>query len=189
MPGTQSQQRFKMLGREQAHRRFESLLREHRKLIFKVAAIYARGPEDRRDLAQEIATQLWRSFHRYDERRAKFSTWMYRVALNVAISQVRREPWTKANRFESLDERHLETIAGEPAATEDERLEALYAFIGRLDAPNRALILLYLEDRSYAEIADILGLSETNVGTKINRIKHKLRGQMLAATGVRHGTR
>src|SRR5690625_4248651 len=130
--------------RTQDHERFEALLREHRKIVFKVAAIYARGPEDRRDLVQEISTQLWRSFHRYDERRGKFSTWMYRVALTVAISQARREPWAEANRLETLDDRHLDTIAGEAEATEDERLEALYAFIGQLDAPNRALILLYL---------------------------------------------
>ena len=74
----------------------------------------------------------------------------------------------------------VDTLADSGAAEEDERLTALYAFIGELDALNRALILLYLEDRSYAEIAEVLGISETNVATKIGRIKQKLRGRMTA---------
>jgi RNA polymerase sigma factor (sigma-70 family) len=81
---------------------FEVLLLEHRKIIFKVASIYARAAEDRNDLAQEIRAQLWRPFGSYDARRAKFSTWMYRVALNVAISQVRRHRRLPTDRMESL---------------------------------------------------------------------------------------
>jgi RNA polymerase sigma-70 factor (ECF subfamily) len=160
--------------------RFESLLHEHRRIVSKVAGLYSRNGADRDDLVQEISAQLWRSFGGYDEARAKFSTWMYRIALNVAISQARR--WPEADRFEPLETHHLETVGGgEGIAEPDERLTALYAFIGRLDALSRALILLYLEDRSYAEMADILGISETNVATKISRIKQKLRGQMTAA--------
>lgn len=169
-----------MKDRLQKHR-FEILLREHSRVIFKVAAIYAREPEDRRDLAQEISVQLWRSFARYDERQAKFSTWLYRIALNVAISQARRRTGALAERVEPLEQHHLETIGGGEAMPEpDERLAALYAFIGQLDPLNRALILLYLEDRGYVEIAEILGISETNVATKISRIKQRLRGQMTA---------
>jgi RNA polymerase sigma-70 factor (ECF subfamily) len=164
----------------QHQQRFESLLHEHRRIVFKVAGLYSRNGADRDDLVQEISAQLWRSFGGYDEARAKFSTWMYRIALNVAISQARR--WPEADRFEPLETHHLETVdGGEGIAEPDERLTALYAFIGRLDALSRALILLYLEDRSYAEMADILGISETNVATKISRIKQKLRGQMTAA--------
>ncbi len=163
---------------KQHQQRFTELLHEHRKIIFKVAAIYARGAEDRHDLEQEICTQLWRSFGRYDEARGKFSTWMYRIALNVAISQARRKRRSEPDRFEPLEDHHLETIGGEPTEEPDERLQTLYAFIGRLDTLNRALILLYLEDKSYAEIAEILGISETNVATKLNRIKQKLRGRM-----------
>ncbi|MCW8809290.1 MAG: sigma-70 family RNA polymerase sigma factor [Rhodanobacter sp.] len=170
--------------RLQKHR-FEILLREHGRVIFKVAAIYAREPEERRDLAQEISVQLWRSFARYDERQAKFSTWLYRIALNVAISQLRRERRPGADRFEPLEAHHLESIGGgQTIAEQDERLVALYAFIGQLDPLNRALILLYLEDRGYAEIAEILGISETNVATKISRIKQKLRGQMTAGAST-----
>jgi RNA polymerase sigma-70 factor (ECF subfamily) len=164
----------------QHQQRFESLLHEHRRIVFKVAGLYSCNGADRDDLVQEISAQLWRSFGGYDEARAKFSTWMYRIALNVAISQARR--WPEADRFEPLETHHLETVGGgEGIAEPDERLAALYAFIGRLDALSRALILLYLEDRSYAEMADILGISETNVATKISRIKQKLRGQMTAA--------
>jgi RNA polymerase sigma factor (sigma-70 family) len=161
--------------------RFGLLLREHRKIVLKVAAIYARHAEDRRDLEQEIYAQLWRSFAGFDERRAKLSTWMYRVALNVAISQVRRAG-PSTGRDEPLNDAHREGIAGEePNIDHEQRVTALHSFIGRLDPFNRALILLHLEDRSYTEIADILGITETNVATKINRIKQKLRNQAQAS--------
>ncbi|MEO8747375.1 MAG: sigma-70 family RNA polymerase sigma factor [Rhodanobacter sp.] len=163
-------------------RQFEALLHEHRRIVFKVARLYSRNKADQEDLMQEISVQLRRSFARYDEQQAKFSTWRYRIALNVAISQARRQRWPGHDRFELLQTHHLETVgAGEPIAEPDERLTALYAFIGRLDPLNRALILLYLEDRNYTEMAEILGISETNVATKISRIKQKLRGQMTAA--------
>ncbi|MEW5306511.1 MAG: hypothetical protein WDW36_008970 [Sanguina aurantia] len=162
-------------------RRFEALLHENRGVVFKVAGLYSRSTADRDDLMQEISAQLWRSFGRYDEARAKFSTWMYRIALNVAISQARRQPWSEADRLEPLESHHLETVpGGEAVAETDERLVALYAFIGQLDALNRALILLYLEDRSYGDMALILGISETNVATKISRIKQTLRSRMTA---------
>jgi RNA polymerase sigma factor (sigma-70 family) len=169
-----------MRGREQQWA-FETLLREHQRIVSKVVSVYTRDPEDRRDLAQEICVQLWRSFPGFDERRARFSTWMYRVALNVAISQLRRPP----RREEPLDMQQLEAMGGsEGIAESDERIEAMYGFIGQLDPLNRALILLYLEDRSYSEIAEILGISETNVATKISRIKHKLRSQMTGTAPV-----
>jgi RNA polymerase sigma-70 factor (ECF subfamily) len=169
-----------MRGREQ-QQAFETLLREHQRIVFKVVSVYARHPEDRRDLTQEICVQLWRSFPSFDAKRARFSTWMYRVALNVAISQMRRSPRREA-RFEALDPQALD--AGESAvgiAEPDERLDMLHRLIDQLDPLNRALILLYLEDRSYGEIAEILGISETNVATKISRIKQKFRHQMTGA--------
>lgn len=166
---------------------FEALLHEHRGIILKVAAVYARDREDRLDLAQEIRVQLWRSFGRYDASRAKPSTWMYRIALNVAISYRRRDGALLTGRIEPLEAHHLDTLGDAPdEREEDERLTALYAFIGGLDALNRALMLLYLEDRSYAEIAEVLGISETNVATKLGRIKQTLRGRAaaLATTGA-----
>ena len=172
-----------MMSVRERQRRFEALLREHQRIVFKVAAAYARGAHDRDDLAQEIAAQLWRSFGSFDEARAKFTTWMYRVALNVAISHARSMKRSGAEHLEPLDDVHLETVAGEGAAhheslERDKRLAALHALIARLDGLNRALVLLYLEDRSYAEIADVLGISETNVATKLNRIRQKLREQL-----------
>ena len=169
-----------MRGREQ-QRAFETLLREHQRIVFKVVSVYARHPEDRHDLTQEICVQLWRSFPSFDAKRAQFSTWMYRVALNVAISQMRRP----LRQEEPLDPQELEALGGTAEiAEQDERLDALYGFIDQLDPLNRALILLYLEDRSYAEIAEILGISETNVATKISRIKQKLRSQVAGAVPV-----
>jgi len=168
-----------MRGREQ-QRAFETLLREHQRIVFKVVSVYARHPEDRRDLTQEICVQLWRSFPSFDEKRARFSTWMYRVALNVAVSQMRRPP-RRDERFEALDQQQLDAAGTVGIAEPDERVEALHRFIAQLDPLNRALILLYLEDRGYGDIAEILGISETNVATKISRIKQKLRQQMTGA--------
>lgn len=166
-----------MTDRKRQHE-FDHLLQRHRGIVFKVASVYARGHEDRNDLAQEIAVQLWRSFGSYDAARAKFSTWMYRVALNVAISHARRHE--RDERLEPLDATHLELPGEADVAQPDERLAALYAFIGALEPLNRALIVLYLDERSYAEIAHVMGISETNVATRIGRIKQKLRGQMTA---------
>src|SRR5262249_48817341 len=115
--------------------------------------------------------QLWRSFDRYDER-LKFSTWMYRIALNVAISFVRAE--VRRLRHTVPAESILEIPA--PKAPElDESLQLLYGFIAKLDLLDRALILLYLEGHPHDTMAQILGISETNVGTKIGRIKERLR--------------
>ena len=161
---------------------FDRLLQQHRGIVLKVASAYARGHEDRNDLAQEIAVQLWRSFGSYDAARAQFSTWMYRVALNVAISQARRH--ARDERLEPLDATHLELPGEADVAQPDERMAALHALIGALDPLNRALIVLYLDERTYAEIAQVMGISETNVATRIGRIKQKLRGQMAAATPI-----
>lgn len=176
--------------------RFEMLLREHQRIVLKIAGAYAHSAHDRDDLAQDIAAQLWRSFGTFDASRAKFTTWMYRVALNVAISSLRSAKRSGAERLEPLDDTHLETVAGatetQPEALErHERLVALHDFIARLEPLNRALVLLYLDDRSYAEIADVLGISETNVATKLGRIRQTLRGQAVAmeTEGAKNGTR
>ena len=158
--------------------RFAELLARHRGIVFKVAATYCRNPADREDVAQEIVTQLWRAFPKFDSTRT-FSTWMYRVALNVAISFVRsnaaRQRYTVA-----LDDTHdVEDSAATPA-DEDDKTRLLYAFIDRLDSLNRALLLLYLDDRSHREIAAILGITETNVATKIGRLKQRFAREMHA---------
>lgn len=153
---------------------FEGLLERHRKIVFKVANTYCRNAEDRRDLGQEIAVQLWRAFPAYDEARP-FPTWMYRVALNVAISFARRAGYRDAHSA-PLDEHVAEPVDTRATIDEpDPRVEALREFIETLDPLNRALMLLYLEDHSYLEIAEVLGLSQTNVATKISRLKQRIR--------------
>ncbi len=154
--------------------RFQTLLAKHEKIVFKVAAMYCRNTEDRRDLAQEICVQAWRSFGRYDTARS-FSTWMYRIALNVAISYA-RQAGQRERHSVALDETALDVADDNVTLHEpDESVRALHAFIDQLDALNRALMLLYLEDRSYREIAEVLGITETNVATKINRLKQRIR--------------
>ena len=156
---------------------FETLLERHQKILFKVASTYCRNLEDRRDLEQEIAVQLWRAFPRYDPGRS-FSTWMYRIALNVAISSARR-----AGRRE-MQPLSRDGDVAEPADLpaelheRDERVAALRDFIDRLDGLNRALLLLYLEEHSYRDIADVLGITETNVATKISRLKQRIRKEL-----------
>lgn len=156
--------------------RFLGIIGQNKRLIYKVANSYCRDPEDRKDLVQEIIIQLWRSFGRYDER-YKLSTWMYRIALNTAISHYRRD----RNRLESsvpLHESLLELADDDGAEIFlDGRIKQLYELIGRLDELNRALMILYLDDNSYRDIAEVLGISETNVATKIGRIKNRLKQQ------------
>jgi len=117
--------------------------------------------------------QSWRAFPSYDAARS-FSTWMYRVALNVAISY-RRSAGSRDRHLALVDQARLAAIP-DPAATEpDDRLRELYRAIDHLDDLNRALVLLYLEGRDYREIAEVLGITETNVATKLNRLKERMR--------------
>lgn len=153
---------------------FQALLDAHRKIVFKVANTYCRHSEDRRDLVQEISAQLWKAFPGYDAQRS-FSTWMYRIALNVAISFVRSHS-LRERHSTSLDEQALDVVDENVSVPEsDERVRALQTFIERLDVLDRALLLLYLDENSYRDIADVLGISETNVATKISRLKQRLR--------------
>lgn len=153
--------------------RFLALLEEHDKILYKVASSYCRDPEDRRDLVQEIVVQLWRSFGRFDDS-YRFSTWMYRIAMNVAISFYRSHSRRKRDTVPAA-ESLLEIVAedGEAETSDDVRL--LHHFIGQLDELNRALMILYLDGNSYDTIAEILGITTTNVATKISRIKERLR--------------
>ncbi len=156
---------------------FAELLERHRGILAKVAGSYARQREDREDLMQEIAAQLWRAWPSYDPSRA-FSTWMYRIALNVAISQLRGR--MRAPARAGTADGALDALAA-PASHDPERsrqLERLYHFIHALPPLERALMLLYLEERPQREIAEVLGLSETNVATKIGRLKARLRNEL-----------
>lgn len=146
---------------------FEALIHEHRGILYKVSHAYARTPEDRDDLAQEITVQLWRSRGGFD-RNARFSTWMYRIALNVAISFFRRESVRKRHTLPS-DDRLLTVVY--PVEPPSEEVALLYRFIDGLDPLNKALVLLYLDGHSHAASGEVLGLTATNVATRLNRLK------------------
>jgi len=159
-----------------ARDQFGDLLEQHRGIVLKVAGAYAWHPEDRADLVQEIAAQLWRAYPGYDPARS-FSTWMYRIALNVAISFVRSAGYRQRHAV-PLDE-DLHDLASEgPDHESEQHLRLLQRFIATLEPLNRALLLLYLEDRSHREIAEVLGISEGNVATKLTRLRQRLRGEI-----------
>ncbi|MFO0914434.1 MAG: sigma-70 family RNA polymerase sigma factor [Pirellulales bacterium] len=147
---------------------------QHRRLLLKVCWMYAGTQHDRDDLLQEIVAQLWASFGRYDRQR-KFSTWMYRVALNVAIDFQRRQR-RYGNRRTELSEQDG-CLPGDVIARheETEQLIVLRRTLATQNDADRALLLLHLEGNSYREIGEILGISESNVGTRLSRIKDGLR--------------
>lgn len=161
----------------QPQERFGELLERHRGIVLKVANTYGFHAEDRADLVQEIAAQLWRAFPGYDAERP-FSTWMYRIALNVAITHVRGTAH-RGRHSVPLDEA-LHDIADDNGADHEtnQQVRTLHRFIAQLDKLNRALLLLYLEDQSYRQIAEILGISETNVATKLSRLKQRIRNEI-----------
>jgi RNA polymerase sigma-70 factor (ECF subfamily) len=159
-----------------SRQQFTALLEQHRGIVFKVASSYAWHPDDRADLAQEIAAQLWRAFPGYDPARS-FSTWMYRVALNVAISHVRSDSQRQRHAV-PLDEALHDLATDGDDHESAQHLRALHRFIRQLDPLNRALLLLYLEDHSHRQIAEVIGISETNVSTKIGRLKQRIRNEL-----------
>jgi RNA polymerase sigma factor (sigma-70 family) len=154
--------------------RFQARLEEHKKILYKICNSYCRDRDARDDLAQEIIIQLWQSFGKYDESR-RFSTWMYRIALNVAISFYRRE--RTRTRHVISDEEHVLEAANE-TESQSEEMRVLYQFIGGLDPLNKALVLLYLDGNNYQEIAEVVGISETNVATKISRLKSNMKQEL-----------
>ena len=162
------------------HDAFSALLERHRGIVLKVAATYARGPHDRDDLAQEIAAQLWRAWPHYDAARP-FATWTYRIALNVAIGFVRGNA-RRIRHAVPLDDT-LHDVADTGAADHETqaKLRTLQRFNDTLKPLDRALLLLYLEERSTREMAEVLGLGESNVTTKIGRLKQRIRDHV--ATG------
>ncbi|MGA8576526.1 MAG: sigma-70 family RNA polymerase sigma factor [Candidatus Cybelea sp.] len=159
---------------------FVGLVDRHRGILLKVAGAYCRDANDREDLIQEIVVQLWRAVRRFDGR-SSFSTWMYRIAVNVAIAFCRSDERKRRNLVPA-EASLLEGIAAPAQTPEDDRLDYVRELIDRLDPLDRALMLFYLDDYSYSEIASMLGISETNVGTKIGRIKERFK-RTLAAQG------
>jgi len=151
---------------------FKEIIERHKGILFKVARVYCPNENDRQDLIQEMMIQIWQSVHKYNDQ-FKISTWLYRISLNVAISFYRKNT-TRVNRFTVLNEQTTEILIEDKAETE-QQLNLLEQFISELKELDKALILLYLEDKNHTEIAEILGLSVSNVGTKVGRIKEKLK--------------
>lgn len=151
-----------------------TLLAAHRGIVMKIAASYARSPEDRADLAQDIAMQAWQARASFDPTRT-FSTWLYRVALNVAISWQRRE---RHRAHVALDDEHHEVVGDHDVDAEArEQLDFLQRAMQSLNAIDRALLVLHLEGCSHRESAEVLGTTEGNVATRLNRIRTHLRRQ------------
>jgi RNA polymerase sigma-70 factor (ECF subfamily) len=154
---------------------FRSWLAGHSAAILKVARSYAQTPDDVHDLSQEILLQLWRSLPQFNGE-ASALTWCYRVALNTALSwrrnegrrRVRRQPLGEVNNVPAPGPDGAEQTA------QRELVERLYVAIRQLSATDSALVLLYLDDLSYRQIADVLGISENHVGVKLNRARKAL---------------
>lgn len=155
--------------------KFITIIKENQNLIFKICHSYCSNPANRKDLQQEILLQLWNSFKKFDGR-VKISTWIYRIALNTAISFYRNDCKQRDKKV-TIDASIISFPNFEEDSELDEHIVMLYQFIERLDELDKALILLYLDDHKYKDIADILGISETNVATKISRIKKNLKEQ------------
>lgn len=155
---------------------FQNIIEQHKGILYKVARAYCPNEEDRQDLIQEIMIQVWQSIHRYNNQ-FKISTWFYRISLNVAISFYRKST-TRANKYTILSEQTAQ-IPIEDKTADEIQLNLLEQFISELKEIDKGLMILYLEDKSHAEIAEILGMSISNVGTKIGRIKNRLKTQFL----------
>ena len=152
---------------------FAILIQNNKGLIYKVANTYCQDEEDRKDLIQEITIQLWSSFASYKQT-YKLSTWMYRVALNVAISHYRKDKKRRDNNA-PFDDTLIEIEDRSNDIEFSENIILLQQFISELKTLEKALMLLYLDDKSYREISEIMNISETNVSTRIGRIKDKLK--------------
>ena len=158
---------------------FENWLATHGAAVLKIARTYAFSKEDIQDLAQEILFQCWVSLPQF-EGRATASTWFYRIAINTALTwsrndrrrKTRQKPLFQINELAEHDQDIVQSVV------QKEAVERLYAAIHQLSGTDSAIVLLYLENLIYREIADVLGISESNVGVKLNRAKRAL-GQMM----------
>lgn len=158
---------------EELENKFIQMVRQHERIIYKVCSFYISNEHPLADLYQEVVCNLWNGFPKF-KNGSSYSTWTYKVALNTCISGLRKEIKRPKNVIPvaSLTESLIEP------ENMNEEIREMYRQINRLKALEKALILLYLEEKSYREIADITGLTVTHVGVKLNRIKEKLK-QML----------
>lgn len=153
--------------------RFLTVLQEHKGIIYQVAQAYCSQAEDRKDLVQEMVLQLWKAFDTYSNQ-YKYSTWIYRIALNVAISYYRKEKRRRPLN-QPLSDTIFTLMEAPPIDDQQDNLDLLHQFMAQLKAIDKALLLLYLDGKTHQEIAHIMGLSQTNVATKISRLKAGLK--------------
>ena len=151
---------------------FVTNLEQHQNIAHKICRIYTNDQESHNDLFQEITIQLWKAYPKF-RGDSKFSTWMYRVALNTAITLYRKKK--KGVRTQDFDSVHFRIKAESYDDTVEQHLKLMYDAIRQLNDIDKALIFLYLEDKNYSEISDTLGISEVNARVKMNRIKTKLK--------------
>lgn len=157
-----------MNSQKQNKREFSELIQRNQGIIHKVTLVYTNSLVEREDLFQEICLQLWKSYSNF-RNKSQFSTWMYRVALNIAISSIRK----KKNGFVFESMKDENSLASEPSE-EKENIKILYESISKLNQIDKAIILLWLEEKNYEEIASIIGITKSNVSVKLVRIKRKL---------------
>ena len=148
---------------------FLEKIESHKGMIFKVSKMYVDHQEDREDLYQEIVFQLWKSYQKF-EGKSQFSTWLYRVSLNTALTFLKSEKRKPDNAFlhENLD------VAEELQDDKEVQLQLFYKAVHELNPIEKALIFLFLEGQTHKEISENLGISEVNARVKLNRTKEKL---------------
>ena len=151
---------------------FVSNLEKHQNIVHKICRMYTNDQESHNDLFQEITIQLWNAYPKF-RGDSKFSTWMYRVALNTAITLYRKSK--KELRTQNYDEISFKIKAEAYDDEVEKQLQLMYKAVKELNDIDKALVFLYLEDQSYREISDMLGISEVNARVKMNRIKKTLR--------------
>ena len=161
---------------------FLNWLDGHGAAVMKVARAYTLTPEECQDLAQEILLQAWQSLPKF-EHRSSAATWFYRLALNTAMNWKRKDTPRRDRQLPLLDV-HVVRADGAEQAQHRETVEHLYKAIQRLPKADAALVLLYLDDLSYREMADVLGISENNIGVKLNRAKKALSDLMKETSHV-----
>ena len=151
---------------------FVALLEQHQNIVHKVCRLYTNNQDAHNDLFQEITIQLWKAFPKF-RGDAKFSTWMYRVGLNTAITLYRKSK--RQINTQDYDAVQFKIKSEDYDDTEEEQLKLLYKAVQGLNDIEKALVFLYLEDKNYKEISETLGISEVNARVKMNRVKTKLR--------------
>ena len=151
---------------------FVTELENNQNIVHKVCSLYTDDRDSHNDLFQEITIQLWKAYPKF-RGDSKFSTWMYRVALNTAITLYRKSKRRPQTR--DYDSVIYKISAEQYDPTEEQQLKLMYSAIKQLGDIDKALVFLYLEDKNYSEIAETLGITEVNASVKRNRIKTKLR--------------